>query len=124
MLQQIALVAFGGSIGAIMRYGVGNIIESGDFPTSTFLVNIVGSFSLGLLTVLAIKQGYSDDFLLFFGVGIIGSFTTMSTFSVETISLLKDDNLMLALGYATMSFITCILFALFGYELGDRLEMG
>ena len=124
MLQQIALVALGGSIGAIMRYGVGNIIESGDFPTSTFLVNIVGSFSLGLLTVLAIKQGYSDDFLLFFGVGIIGSFTTMSTFSVETISLLKDDNLMLALGYATMSFITCILFALFGYELGDRLEMG
>ena len=124
MLQQIALVALGGSIGAIMRYGVGNIIESGDFPTSTFLVNVVGSFSLGLLTVLAIKQGYSDDFLLFFGVGIIGSFTTMSTFSVETISLLKDDNLMLALGYATMSFITCILFALFGYELGDRLEMG
>ena len=124
MLQQVALVAFGGSIGAIMRYGVGNIIESGDFPTSTFLVNIVGSFSLGLLTVLAIKQGYSNDFLLFFGVGIIGSFTTMSTFSVETISLLKDDNLMLALGYATMSFITCILFALFGYELGDRLEMG
>ena len=124
MLQQVALVAFGGSIGAIMRYGVGNIIESGDFPTSTFLVNIVGSFSLGLLTVLAIKQGYSDDFLVFFGVGIIGSFTTMSTFSVETISLLKDDNLMLALGYATMSFITCILFALFGYELGDRLEMG
>ena len=124
MLQQIALVALGGSIGAIMRYGVGNIIESGDFPTSTFLVNIVGSFSLGLLTILAIKQGYSDDFLLFFGVGIIGSFTTMSTFSVETISLLKDDNLMLALGYATMSFITCILFALFGYELGDRLEMG
>ena len=124
MLQQVALVAFGGSIGAIMRYGVGNIIESGDFPTSTFLVNIVGSFSVGLLTVLAIKQGYSDDFLLFFGVGIIGSFTTMSTFSVETISLLKDDNLMLALGYATMSFITCILFALFGYELGDRLEMG
>ena len=124
MLQQVALVAFGGSIGAIMRYGVGNIIESGDFPTSTFLVNIVGSFSLGLLTVLAIKQGYSDDFFLFFGVGIIGSFTTMSTFSVETISLLKDDNLMLALGYATMSFITCIVFALFGYELGDRLEMG
>ena len=65
MLQQVALVAFGGSIGAILRYGVGNIIESGDFPTSTFLVNIVGSFSLGLLTVLAIKQGYSDDFLLF-----------------------------------------------------------
>ena len=124
MLQQIALVALGGSIGAIMRYGVGNIIESGDFPTSTFLVNIVGSFSLGLLTVLGIKQGYSDDFLLLFGVGIIGSFTTMSTFSVETISLLKDDNLMLALGYATMSFITCILFALFGYELGDRLEIG
>ena len=124
MLQQVALVAFGGAIGAVLRYGAGNIIESGDFPTSTYLVNIVGSFTLGLLTILAIKQGYSDDLLLFFGVGILGSFTTMSTFSVETISLLKDDNLMLALGYATLSFFTCILFALFGYELGDRLELG
>ena len=72
---------------------------------------------------MAIKQGYSEDVLLFFGVGLLGSFTTMSTFSVETITMLKNDDFMLALGYATLSFFTCISFAFFGYELGDRLEI-
>jgi len=88
------------------------------------LRNVIGSFALGILVVLAINQGYSDDVLLFFGTGLLGSFTTMSTFSVETITMLKDGSVMLALGYATLSFITCILFAFFGYELGDKLEIG
>ncbi len=123
MLQQVALVAFGGAIGAVMRYAAGNMTETDGFPTSTFFVNVVGSFALGLLAILAIKQGYSEDILLFFGVGLLGSFTTMSTFSVETITMLKNDDFMLALGYATLSFFTCISFAFFGYELGDRLEI-
>ena len=83
--------------------------------TSTFFVNVVGSFALGLLAILAIKQGYSEDVLLFFGVGLLGSFTTMSTFSVETITMLRMMILCL-LGYATLSFFTCISFAFFGYR--------
>ena len=124
MYQQVALVAVGGAIGAVLRYGPGSISENGNWPTSTFVVNVVGSFALGILVVLAINQGYSDDVLLFFGTGLLGSFTTMSTFSVETITMLKDGSVMLALGYATLSLITCILFAFFGYELGDKLEIG
>ena len=123
MLQQVALVAFGGAIGAVIRYSAGTMIESDGFPTSTFFVNVIGSFALGLLAILAIKQGYSEGILLFFGVGLLGSFTTMSTFSVETITLLKNDEHMIAIGYAILSFFTCILFAFFGYELGDRLEI-
>tara|TARA_B100001248_G_scaffold245428_1_gene215247 strand:- start:12 stop:386 length:375 start_codon:yes stop_codon:yes gene_type:complete len=122
--QQVALVAVGGAIGAVLRYGAGSVSEIGNWPTSTFVVNVVGSFALGILVVLAINQGYSDDVLLFFGTGLLGSFTTMSTFSVETITMLKHGSVMLALGYATLSFITCILFAFFGYELGDKLEIG
>ena len=124
MIQQAALVALGGAIGAVLRFGIGNIIESSEFPLSTILVNVSGSFILGMLAVMAINSGYSEELMLFFGTGLLGAFTTMSTFSLETITLVKNDNYTLALVYACISFILCILFAFIGWELGDRLEIG
>ena len=124
MIQQAALVALGGAIGAVLRFGIGNIIESSEFPLSTILVNVSGSFILGMLAVMAIKNGYSEELMLFFGTGLLGAFTTMSTFSLETLTLVKNDNYTLALAYACISFILCILFAFIGWELGDRLEIG
>lgn len=124
MIQQAALVALGGAIGAVLRFGIGNIIESSEFPLSTILVNVSGSFILGMLAVMAINNGYSEELMLFFGTGLLGAFTTMSTFSLETLTLVKNDNYTLALVYACISFILCILFAFVGWELGDRLEIG
>tara|TARA_Y100000766_G_scaffold266478_1_gene260854 strand:- start:1681 stop:2055 length:375 start_codon:yes stop_codon:yes gene_type:complete len=124
MIQQAALVAIGGAIGAVLRFGIGNIIESSEFPLSTILVNVSGSFILGMLAVMAINNGYSEELMLFFGTGLLGAFTTMSTFSLETLTLVKNDNYPLALVYASISFILCILFAFVGWELGDRLEIG
>ena len=124
MIQQAALVALGGAIGAVLRFGIGNIIESSEFPLSTILVNVSGSFILGMLAVMAINKGYSEELMLFFGTGLLGAFTTMSTFSLETLTLVKNDNYTLALVYACISFILCILFAFVGWELGDRLEVG
>tara|TARA_B100000945_G_C20394927_1_gene604305 strand:- start:1047 stop:1421 length:375 start_codon:yes stop_codon:yes gene_type:complete len=124
MIQQAALVALGGAIGAVLRFGIGNYIESSEFPLSTILVNVSGSFILGMLAVMAINNGYSEELMLFFGTGLLGAFTTMSTFSLETLTLVKNDNYTLALVYASISFILCILFAFVGWELGDRLEIG
>ena len=124
MIQQAALVALGGAIGAVLRFGIGNIIESSEFPLSTIIVNVSGSFILGMLAVMAINYGYSEELMLFFGTGLLGAFTTMSTFSLETLTLVKNDNYTLALVYACISFILCILFAFVGWELGDRLEVG
>ncbi|MCH2648953.1 MAG: fluoride efflux transporter CrcB [Candidatus Poseidoniaceae archaeon] len=124
MIQQAALVALGGAIGAVLRFGIGNIIESSEFPLSTIIVNVSGSFILGMLAVMAINNGYSEELMLFFGTGLLGAFTTMSTFSLETLTLVKNDNYTLALVYACISFILCILFAFVGWELGDRLEIG
>ena len=124
MIQQAVLVALGGAIGAVLRFGIGNIIESSEFPLSTILVNVSGSFILGMLAVMAINNGYSEELMLFFGTGLLGAFTTMSTFSLETLTLVKNDNYTLALVYASISFILCILFAFVGWELGDRLEIG
>lgn len=124
MIQQATLVALGGAIGAVLRFGIGNIIESSEFPLSTIIVNVSGSFILGMLAVMAINNGYSEELMLFFGTGLLGAFTTMSTFSLETLTLVKNDNYTLALVYACISFILCILFAFVGWELGDRLEIG
>ena len=123
MIQQAALVALGGAIGAVLRFGIGNIIEYSELPLSTILVNVSGSFILGMLAVMAINNGYSEELMLFFGTGLLGAFTTMSTFSLETLTLVKNDNYTLALVYACISFILCILFAFVGWELGDRLEV-
>ena len=89
MIQQATLVALGGAIGAVLRFGIGNIIESSEFPLSTILVNVSGSFILGMLVVMAINNGYSEELMLFFGTGLLGAFTTMSTFSLETLTLVK-----------------------------------
>ena len=124
MLQNVIFVALGGAIGAISRYLISEIVDSSEFPSATFIVNTLGCLLIGFLSAFYLENLLSETVFLTLGIGILGAFTTMSTFSVETISLLRDDNLMLALGYATLSFFTCILFALFGYELGDRLEMG
>tara|TARA_B100000927_G_scaffold44132_1_gene31498 strand:- start:457 stop:843 length:387 start_codon:yes stop_codon:yes gene_type:complete len=122
MIQQLILVGFGGAIGAILRFTVGNFIETSEFPLSTFIVNIVGSFLLGMLAVLSINYGYSEEVMLFFATGLLGAFTTMSTFSLETITLMKNDNFSMALTYASLSFLMCIIFSFVGWEAGERIS--
>ena len=81
MLQHIAIVSLGGAIGATLRFAVGQLLDSTDFPWSTFMVNALGSVVLGAITVYAINRGSSEELMLFFSTGLLGAFTTMSTFS-------------------------------------------
>jgi CrcB protein len=86
------------------------------FPTGTLIINLVGSLLLGWLVA-----NYRDQYpriFLFFGTGFIGSFTTFSTFSVETLNLLEKGKLGLALGYGFISLVAGICFALIGYKIG------
>ena len=80
MLQHIAIVSLGGAIGAALRFAIGQLLDSADFPWSTFIVNVLGSVLLGAITVYAINRGSSEEFMLFFSTGLLGAFTTMSTF--------------------------------------------
>ncbi len=83
MLREFALVAAGGAIGAMLRYGTSMWLARGDFPWATLLVNLVGSLALGLLA------GTSDGPRLFLVVGVLGAFTTLSTYSLETMQLVQ-----------------------------------
>ena len=121
MIQQAILVGIGGAIGAVLRYCINHLIESSTFPTATLTVNIAGSFALGVLSIVAANNGFSDDVMLFFATGLLGAFTTMSSFSLETINLAKDGNHWIAIAYSGLTFILCISAALIGWSIGDKV---
>ena len=90
-MKDFLYIFIGGGLGSIARYGIGLIVpkyESG-FPTNTFLVNIIGCFLIGLLIAFFQKtNSFHTTISLFFITGICGGFTTFSSFSVESISLI------------------------------------
>ena len=90
------LVGFGGVIGAYLRYMVTQFVDDSRFPMGTFSVNVIGSFVLGFITFL----GVDNSTMLLVGVGICGSFTTYSSFSVATIQLWEDGKYRTAVVYA------------------------
>lgn len=86
-MEPAYLLGTGGAIGAVLRYLVSDLVvrRQGDtpFPLSTLVVNVIGSFVLGLV----ILGGFGETVTLFFGVGVCGAFTTYSSFSVQTVRL-------------------------------------
>ena len=121
MLQQIGLVALGGGIGASLRYAISSWITYESFPIATISVNIVGSFILGIIALSVSQSIISTELALFLGVGIIGSFTTMSAFSVETIEMLQDGNVSTASTYIILTFTLCPILAWLGWFIGEKL---
>ncbi|PSP88941.1 fluoride efflux transporter CrcB [Halobacteriales archaeon QS_4_69_34] len=96
MVDPAHLVGTGGAIGALLRYWVGKRVAGRDVPLATPLVNVVGSFVLGLL----VFAGVGGDTLLFVGTGACGSFTTFSSFSYETVRLWESGEPVRATAYA------------------------
>jgi CrcB protein len=102
------VVGLGGMIGATLRYGVSTWIKHHSFPfgddelpRGTLTVNVLGSFLLGALTF----AGAGSTTMLLFGVGLCGSFTTFSSFAVDTVQLWEQDRPVLAVGYAGGNFL-------------------
>ena len=121
MLQQIGLVAVGGALGAALRYLVGEYITSDGFPYATLGVNLLGSLLLGLLTVGVAQHLISTNLALMLATGVLGAFTTMSTFSVETIEMFDQGESTMALSYIGLTMVLCPLIALLGWKIGESL---
>jgi CrcB protein len=104
------LVGTGGALGSMARYGVARLFQGCDggkqFPWSTFTVNVVGSFVLGLVAVWAVDRlPMRRELYFLMGTGFCGGFTTFSTFSLETCQLLQKGRWDLAMIYVAGSSI-------------------
>ena len=117
-MLKIIYIASGGAIGAVVRYGmsgwVQNISQSG-FPLGTLFVNTLGSLLIGLFWGLTELTPISPAIRLFFTIGFLGSFTTFSTYSVETLSLLRDKETMLGLMNIGLNNLLALVFVFGGY---------
>lgn len=107
--SMMAAVAAGGAIGATGRFWVGHSLVKllgPGFPWGTLTVNVVGSFLMGcLVQAVALKFDLSRDMSAFLTVGVLGGFTTFSTFSLDTMLMLQRGQMMLAGGYVTASVL-------------------
>ncbi|MEQ8926416.1 MAG: fluoride efflux transporter CrcB [Fulvivirga sp.] len=111
MIKNILLVGLGGFLGSSLRYITYLLIDKRfelTFPLSTFTVNIIGSFLLGIIMSLATKDTLSEPMRLLLAVGICGSFTTFSTFALENLNLLSGKEMFTSFLYITASVVLSI----------------
>lgn len=117
----LVVIALGGMLGASARYGVARWLPApaGGFPWSTFWTNLSGSFLLGLLLVLMLERFPPTRYVRpFVATGIIGAFTTMSTYEVETVLLVKDGHAAIAAVYGAGSLAAGLVLAYAGIVVG------
>ena len=118
MIKNLLLVGLGGSIGSMVRYAASFLVRSKLFPYATLSVNITGSFIIGLIFAMGIKEeGLSNNWKLFLATGICGGFTTFSAFSLENMGLLQTGKIGMAVTYILLSIILGILATFLGYQL-------
>ncbi len=119
----LAAVAMGGALGTTARYEVGLRwpVTAGTFPTSTFVVNTTGAFAIGLILAVLIAHWphhrYARPFLC---VGLLGGWTTMSTFAVESDLLVRDGHAATALLYVLATLVAGLLATSAGLLTGRR----
>jgi CrcB protein len=123
-LDVLAVIALGGAVGAAARYGAGEVwpSEPGAVPWATFAVNVVGSFLLGLLMVYVTDvwppRRYVRPFL---GVGVLGGFTTFSTYALDTRALAVDGRAAAAVGYLLATLVLALGAVVAGALVGRAL---
>ena len=116
--MEVFAIAVGGALGALSRYGLGvavNKLFYSKLPLGTLLVNIIGAFIIGFLWALFTEIDFPKHFKNFALVGFVGSFTTFSTLSLDTIKLINQGHTKLATFYIIATNLIGLLMVLAGY---------
>lgn len=126
MMTRIFLVAAGGALGAVARYGAGalaaRLAPAAAWPWATLTVNIAGGLLMGLLAGwLAFRSGgLGESIRLFAAVGVLGGFTTFSAFSLETALMIERRQLAMAGGYVALSVVLSVAALFVGLMVARR----
>jgi len=120
-------VAIGGALGSVSRFWLSGFVAEryGEtFPWGTIVINVTGSFVIGIIAALAIPEGrldsqsrtFATQFLMY---GICGGYTTFSSFSLQTLNLLRAREWLYAGGNVILSVVLCMIAVWLGYLLGS-----
>jgi CrcB protein len=123
-LATTCLVAAAGGVGAALRLGLNAIVHRRvrpDYPIAMSIINVTGSFALGLATGLTSRGAVPDRWSLLVGVGLVGGFTAFSTTSLQTLRLLQERRIGLALANSFGMIALAVLLAALGIWLGHTL---
>ena len=122
--MKIFFLLIGGALGTLARYVIStntNKLYPGIFPYGTFLVNLIGSFIIGFLWGLFEVYNISTTMRTFIFVGILGGFTTFSSFSVETFNLFRDGEIKIGITYVLASNLIGFFLVFAGFLLSKGI---
>ena len=123
-LANCLVVGMGGFVGAIVRFVLGRWAAQkwgADFPYGTLLINVSGSFVLGLFASLSTRLAWNDSMRLLIAIGFLGAFTTFSTFAFETFELVRQASLIRAAANVIGSFALGLLAVYLGVVVSRLL---
>lgn len=124
-MYQLLAIAGGGAVGALMRFWVSGAVYNAlgrAFPYGTLTVNVLGSFIMGVLSILMVERlASSPEARAFILVGFLGAFTTFSTFSIETVNLMGEGQYLRALLNVLISVVLCVVAAFLGVMLARQI---
>ncbi|GJM05689.1 MAG: putative fluoride ion transporter CrcB [marine bacterium B5-7] len=126
-MMHLISIAAGGALGALLRYGFSisaHYFLGKEFPYGTLLVNVLGSFIIGAVFVFMVERGeLSEDWQAFLVIGLLGAFTTFSTFSFETISLVETGEIVKAGLNIIISVLLCLCVCWLGMLLARQTSL-